>query len=107
MQSIYLKQIITSNNSNRLDELFLKLYEDIYREFVMQYKLDTTLKLRLLPISTGIFINNNIDYKIKIFKSLIRIYIILNEKYNITPVIYINDINDYNIFASIVVNTQY
>jgi hypothetical protein len=103
MASKYLYNIINNDrNDNKLNELFLKIYEDVYKEFMEQYKKNNKLKLRLLPISSGIYINNNLRFKIKIFNSLILIYLYLNEKYKIQPKIYLYDKNDYDLILKLI-----
>lgn len=104
MISKYLNNIINDRNDKKLNELFLKIYEDVYKEFMKQYKINNKLKLRLLPISSGIFINNDLNLKIKIFKSLISNCLYLNNKYKIQPKIYLYDKNDYDLMLKINMN---
>lgn len=91
--SKYLQEILC--NTEQTDKLFYKIYDDIYKEFT---KLNNKkLTLRLLPISSGIFINNDLISKIKIFRSLLVNYQKLNEKYKIKPKIYLYDKTDFKI----------
>jgi hypothetical protein len=96
--SKYLKSLL--DTEDELYNIFFKLYKDIYKAFYLQYKKNNNLHLRLLPISTGIFINNDPKYKKKLFKIFLRIYLILNKKYKITPTIYLFDKDDYKLFKS-------
>jgi len=100
--SDYLKKIIENNDLIELCKLFYKVYDDIYKSFIYEYRRNICLKLRLLPISTGAFIDFNKNYKIKIFKCLKKIYQSLNKKYNIKPVIYLYDKDDYKLFKNII-----
>jgi hypothetical protein len=100
--SRYLKNIIEDDNSSKLDKLFFKVYDDIYNQFIIQYKLNENLKLRLLPISSGVFINFNEEYKIKIYKSFLKNYLLLNKKYKITPSIYFYYKPDFDSFNSLI-----
>jgi hypothetical protein len=102
--SQYLKKIIENDNLTDLYNLFYKVYNDIYKSFIYEYRRNICLKLRLLPISTGSFIEFDKNYKIKIFKCLKNIYQILYKKYTIKPVIYLYDKNDYKLFKNIILN---
>lgn len=99
--SYYLQKIIKSDDLTDLYKLIYKIYKDIYKTFIKEYELNKNLKLRLLPISAGVFINNNKDYKLKIFKCLKKIYKELYSKYKILPVIYFYDKDDYYLFKNI------
>lgn len=101
-ESSYLKKIIENNDKTDLYYLMYKIYDDIYKSFINEYEKNKKLKLRLLPISTGVFINNNINYKIKIFKCLKNIYQELKTKYKILPIIYFYNKDDYNLFKNII-----
>ena len=91
--SRYLQEILCDNEQT--DKLFYKIYDDIYKEFT---KLNNKkLTLRLLPISSGIFINNDLISKIKIFRSLLVNYQKLNDKYKIKPKIYLYSKTDFKI----------
>lgn len=83
-------------NTQQTDKLFFKVYEDVYKEFV---KVDDKKKLtlRLLPVSSSIFINNDFISKIKLFKAMLNAYVKLNEKYKIFPKIYLYERIDYDI----------
>jgi hypothetical protein len=72
-----------------------------------EYKKNKHLKLRLLPISSGAFINFNQELKIKLFKSLKSVYQELNNKYKIIPVIYFYDKDDYTLFKNMVLDQNY
>lgn len=100
--SNYLKKIIENNDSTELCKIFYKIYNDIYKSFMNEYRNNNCLQLRLLPISTGAFIGFNKNYKIKNFKCLKYIYQSLNKKYNIKPVIYLYDKDDYKLFKNII-----
>jgi hypothetical protein len=100
--SHYLKKIIKNNDLTDLYNLFYKIYNDIYKTFINEYRNNNCLQLRLLPISTGAFIGFNKNYKIKIFKCLKNIYQSLNKKYNIKPVIYLYDKDNYKLFKNII-----
>jgi len=100
--SKYLLNIISDNDLTKLTELFYKIYNDIYKEFMKEYEKNKKLKLRLLPISSGIYINNNLKLKIKLFKVLLVNYFILNDKYKIQPKIYLYDKNDYELMKSLI-----
>lgn len=91
--SKYLQEILC--NTEQTDKLFYKIYDDIYREFTKLK--NKKLTLRLLPISSGIFINNDLISKIKIFRSLLVNYQKLNDKYKIKPKIYLYDKTDFKI----------
>jgi len=91
--SKYLQEILC--NTEQTDKLFYKIYDDIYREFIKLK--NKKLTLRLLPISSGIFINNDLISKIKIFRSLLVNYQKLNEKYKIKPKIYLYSNTDFKI----------
>jgi hypothetical protein len=91
--SKYLQEILC--NTEKTDKLFHKIYDDIYREFSNLN--NNKLTLRLLPISSGIFINNDLISKIKIFRSLLVNYHKLNDKYKIKPKIYLYDKTDFKI----------
>ena len=101
-ESSYLKKIIENNDKTDLYYLMYKIYDDIYKSFINEYEKNKKLKLRLLPISTCVFINNNINYKIKIFKCLKNIYQELKTKYKILPIIYFYNKDDYNLFKNII-----
>jgi len=92
--SKFLKDILC--NTQQTDKLFFKVYEDVYKEFV---KVDDKKKLtlRLLPVSSSIFINNDFISKIKLFKAMLNAYVKLNEKYKIFPKIYLYERIDYDI----------
>lgn len=83
-------------NTQQTDKLFFKVYEDVYKEFI---KVDDKKKLtlRLLPVSSSIFINNDFISKIKLFKAMLNAYVKLNEKYKIFPKIYLYERIDYDI----------
>lgn len=97
MNSNYLKDIIMDDDNTRLYQLFYKIYNDIYYQFIIQFKLNNRLKLRLLPISSGIFINNNYKLKVKIYKAFINNCLYLNRLYKIEPTVYLYDKNDYEL----------
>jgi len=103
----YLKKIIMKQDLKELYELMYKVYKDIYKTFMTEYKKNLKLQLRILPISSGSFINFNKDYKIKLFRTLRTIYQELNTKYKITPVIYFYDKDDYNLFKNIILDQNY
>ena len=91
-------------DSNKTDKLFYKIYDDIYKEFIrisVNGNNKLKLTLRLLPISSGIFINNDLISKIKIFRSVIINYHKLNDKYKkeikTKPKIYLYDKEDYKL----------
>ena len=98
-----LKKIIKSDDLAKLHKLIYKVYKDIYKSFIKEYKKNKKLHLRLLPVSTGVFINNDKDSKIKIFKCLKIIYQELNTKYKIHPVIYFYAKEDYELFTKIII----
>jgi hypothetical protein len=104
--SNYLKKIIKNNDLTDLYNLFYKIYNDIYKSFINEYRNNNCLQLRLLPISTGAFIGFNKYYKIKIFKCLKNIYQLLNKEYNIIPVIYLYTEDDYKLFKNIILNSK-
>jgi len=94
--SKYLQDILS--NTQQTDKLFFKLYEDVYIEFIKAIGDNRNkLTLRLLPVSSGIFINNDFISKIKLFKAMLNAYVKLNEKYKIQPKIYLYDKTDYDI----------
>ena len=98
--SKYLQEILC--DTNKTDKLFYKIYDDVYKEFIkISNQTKNKLTLRLLPISSGIFINNDLISKIKIFRSLIINYHKLNEKYKkeikTKPKIYLYDKDDYKL----------
>ena len=94
--SKYLQDILS--NTQQTDKLFFKLYEDVYIEFIKAVGDNRNkLTLRLLPVSSGIFINNDFISKIKLFKAMLNAYVKLNEKYKIQPKIYLYDKTDYDI----------
>jgi len=97
MISKYLKDIIMDDDNTRLYQLFYKIYNDVYYQFIIQYGENNKLKLRLLPISSGIFINNDYNLKVKIYKALIYNCLFLNRFYKIEPTIYLYDKNDYEL----------
>jgi len=105
--SSYLKKIIMKQDLKELYELMYKVYKDIYKTFMKEYKKNSKLQLRILPISSGSFINFNKDYKIKLFRTLRTIYQELNNKYKITPIIYFYDKEDYNLFKNIILDQNY
>ena len=105
--SSYLKKIINNDDLTELHELIFKIYKDIYKSFMNEYKKNKHLKLRLLPISSGAFINFNQELKIKLFKSLKSVYQELNNKYKIIPVIYFYDKDDYTLFKNMVLDQNY
>ena len=105
--SSYLKKIIMKQDLKELYELMYKVYKDIYKTFMKEYKKNSKLQLRILPISSGSFINFNKDYKIKLFRTLRTIYQELNTKYKIIPVIYFYDKDDYNLFKNIILDQNY
>ena len=100
--SSYLKKIINNYDLTDLYNLMFKIYNDIYKTFINEYNKNNSLQLRLLPISTGAFINFNKDNKIKIFKCLKTIYQSLNKKYDIKPIIFFYDKEDYKLFKDII-----
>jgi hypothetical protein len=61
--------------------------------------------LRLLPISTGAYINNDIRIRLKLFKIFIAIIRELNKKYNIQPKIYLYKREEYEILRSFLATT--
>ena len=99
--SNYLTNIIDNKNIELLYKLFYKIYLDIYIEFYKIYRTNKLLKLRLLPISTGIFIKNDPKKKEKIFRVLIDILSKLNNKFKINSSLYLNDINDLTLLNSL------
>jgi hypothetical protein len=105
--SSYLKKIIMKQDLTELYELMYKVYNDIYNTFMTEYKKNSKLQLRILPISTGSFIDFNKNYKIKLFKNLRTIYQQLNTKYKITPFIYFYDKEDYTLFKNMILDQNY
>lgn len=101
-ESNYLKKIIRSNDLTELHKLTYKMYKDIYKIFIHNLKKNNNLQLRLLPLSSGTFINFNEEYKIKLFTCLISVYKKLNSKYKILPVIYLYKKEDYEIFEKLI-----
>lgn len=94
--SKYLQDILC--NTQHTDKLFFKLYEDVYKEFIKANDANKNkLTLRLLPISSSIFINRDFISKIKLFKAMLNAYIKLNQKYKILPKIYLYERIDYDI----------
>ncbi len=100
--SKYLQEIL--NNTQETDKLFYKIYDDVYKEFIRvsnENKGKAKLTLRLLPISSGIFINNDFISKFKVFRSLIITYHKLNDKYKkelkTKPKIYLYDKDDHKL----------
>ena len=103
-QDDYLKNIIKNDDLKDLYKLYYKIYDDVYKEFIIHYNKNKKLKLRLLVVSTAIFINFNEEYKIKILTVFIKVYLELNKLYNIRPVIYLVSNKDYNIIKTIAKN---
>ena len=99
--SKYLFNILTNKNKQPLIDLFLEIYSQIYKAFIKEYKNNNKLILRLLPISSGIFIHHKKEYKIEIFKALKNAYTTLKIKYKLYPVIYFYDKDDYELFKKI------
>jgi hypothetical protein len=99
--STYLQEIIKDTDETKLFNLIFELYEDIYIEFIKNYKLNNKLQLRLLPISTGVFIGQNETYRIKLFKAIIISCMILNKKYEINAAIYLYFKSEYDIFNAL------
>jgi len=94
--SKYLQDVLC--NTKQTDKLFFKLYEDVYKEFIkISNENKGKLTLRLLPVSSSIFINNDFISKIKLFKAMLNAYVKLNEKYKIFPKIYLYERLDYDI----------
>lgn len=80
---------ILINDKEKLFMLFFTLYESIILNFLTLYEKNKHLKLRLLPISMGVFLNiDNIDttqkhnLRIKIFKIIIKALSIILQKYH-------------------------
>jgi hypothetical protein len=108
-----LKNILI-NDIEKLFILFLTLYRSIIKNFLTLYQENNNLKLRLIPISTGIFLNitgitdtQKKEIKTKIFKVIIKAlsiilneYPILNKKGLIT--MYLYDIHSFNVYDSII-----
>jgi hypothetical protein len=99
-KSNYLKKIISSDDLTNLYKLYYKIYNDVYSEFIRRYNKNNQLQLRLLIVSTGIFIDHNKDYKIKIYKAFIEAYLRLNKEYDITPIIYLYK-KDYDLIKEL------
>ena len=99
--SKYLFNILTNKNKQPLIDLFLEIYSQIYKAFIKEYKNNNKLILRLLPISSGVFIKHKKEYKIEIFKALKNAYTTLKIKYKLYPVIYFYDKDDYELFKKI------
>ena len=97
----YLKKIITNDDLTELYKLYYKIYDDVYKQFIIHYNNNNNLELRLLVVSTAIFINYNEEYKLKILTVFIKVYLELNKLYNIKPIIYLVNNIDYNIIVSI------
>jgi hypothetical protein len=96
--SKYLSNILTNKHEGPLIHLFLQIYSQIYEAFINEHKHNNNLRLRLLPISSGVFIGNNKEYKIKIFKALKNVYTSLKIEYKLYPIIYFYDKEDYELF---------
>ena len=99
--SKYLFNILTNKNKQPLIDLFLEIYSQIYKAFIKEYENNNKLILRLLPISSGVFIKHKKEYKIEIFKALKNAYTTLKIKYKLYPVIYFYDKDDYELFKKI------
>ena len=85
------------DDNTRLYQLFYKIYKDVYYQFIIQYRINNKLKLRLLPISSGVFINNDYKLKVKIYKAFIYNCIFLNRLYKIEPIVYLYNNNDFEL----------
>jgi hypothetical protein len=105
--SIYLLNILKENGIQKLYELMYKVYDDIYKTFIIQYNKNPDLKLRILPISSGLFINTSPKDKETIFTCLKLIYQELNEKNNIKPVIYLFNVDEYTLFKKLIEKDNY
>jgi hypothetical protein len=100
--SEYLRKIIMKEDLRELYKLFYKIYKDIYKIFMKEYEKNKKLRLRILPISTGAYINNKEEYKRKIFKCIEKIYVKLNERNKIKAEMYIYKKEDYELFRSFI-----
>jgi hypothetical protein len=105
--STYLLNILKENGIQKLYELMYKVYDDIYKTFIIQYNKNPDLKLRILPISSGLFVNSSPKDKETIFTCLKLIYQELNEKNNIKPIIYLFNVDEYTLFKKLIEKDNY
>jgi len=109
-QSKELQQILSDNE--KLFSLFLSIYKSVVKNFLKLYKKNNKLRLRILPVSTGVYLQisgkNDKDinrYKKNIFVAILNALNTLLEKYpelKGLAVMYLYEEDDFKIYHKIV-----